>query len=83
MMDILEKHDQVPTALEYLQSVPHTGNGTMILLDKTGDMAVFEIAHTKQQVIKSPEWYSDQHESLYQPGVNRQLGRSQFTGITG
>jgi hypothetical protein len=52
MMDILEKHDQVPTALEYLHNVPHTGNGTMVLLDKAGDMAVFEIAHSKQQVIK-------------------------------
>jgi hypothetical protein len=52
MMDILENHDTVPAALSYLHSVPHTGNGTMILLDKTGDMAVFEIAHSKQMVVK-------------------------------
>jgi hypothetical protein len=52
MMDILEKYDNVSSALDYLQSVPHTGNGTLIILDKSGDMAVFEIAHKTQAIIR-------------------------------
>jgi hypothetical protein len=52
MMDVLEQYDQVSSALDYLQTVPHTGDGTLILLDKTGDMAVFEISHKTQGIIK-------------------------------
>jgi hypothetical protein len=52
MMDVLEQHNNVSSALDYLQSLPHTGNGTLIILDKSGDMAVFEIAHKTQAIIR-------------------------------
>jgi hypothetical protein len=52
MMDILELHDSVPSAIDFLQSMPHTGNGTIIMLDNNGEIAAFEIAHSIQRVIK-------------------------------
>jgi hypothetical protein len=52
MMTILEEHGSVSSAVDFLLSVPHTGNGTLILLDKTGDMAVFEITHHTQAIIQ-------------------------------
>ncbi len=46
MMDILENYDSVQAALEYLQSVKHSGNGNILLLDARGDMAVFETGYS-------------------------------------
>jgi isopenicillin-N N-acyltransferase like protein len=50
MMNILEKFDTVQDAIQYFHTVPHTGDGTVILVDASGDMAVFEIAHSVQAV---------------------------------
>jgi isopenicillin-N N-acyltransferase-like protein len=46
MMEILERHDRVQAALDYLYTARHVGNGTLALLDAAGDMAVFETGHT-------------------------------------
>jgi isopenicillin-N N-acyltransferase like protein len=54
MMDILEKFDRVQDAAIYIHTVPHTGDGTAIIADAQGDMAVFEIAHSIQ-AIRIPE----------------------------
>lgn len=42
MMEILEHHDTVHSAVDYLRSVNHAGNGTLLLLDANGEAAVFE-----------------------------------------
>ncbi len=45
MMEILEHHNNVASALDYLRQVPHLGDGTLVLLDLAGEMAVFETGH--------------------------------------
>lgn len=54
MMELLEYHSHVASALDYLRQVPHMGDGTLTLIDQTGDMAVFEASHTTHS-IKAPE----------------------------
>jgi len=46
MMDVLENCASVQSALEYLQSVSHSGNGNIMLLDSSGDMAVLETGYS-------------------------------------
>jgi isopenicillin-N N-acyltransferase like protein len=50
MMNLLEKFESVQDAIGYFHTVPHTGDGTVIIVDAQGDMAVFEIAHSVQAV---------------------------------
>jgi len=50
MMDILERFSRVDEAVAYLHTRPHFGDGNVILADAEGDLAVFEIAHTRQAV---------------------------------
>ena len=45
MMHILEDHDTVHSAFDYLQSVPRLGRNNLILADGTGHVAVFELGH--------------------------------------
>ena len=45
MMHLLEEHDCVPSALDYLRSVPRMGRNNLILADARGHLAVFEIGH--------------------------------------
>ena len=45
MMHILEAHDSVSSALDYLRSVPRQGRNNLILGDAQGHLAVFEIGH--------------------------------------
>ena len=51
MMAVLEQHNSVRAALDYLRQVPHIGDGTLVLIDVTGGMAVFEAGHSVQGVI--------------------------------
>lgn len=57
MMHLLEQCDRVSQALDYMKSVPHFGDGTVVLADMEGDMAVFELAHSVQAVRRSFEGY--------------------------
>jgi predicted choloylglycine hydrolase len=50
MMHLLEQCSRVSEAMGYLATVPHFGDGTVILADAQGDMAVFELAHSVQAV---------------------------------
>ncbi len=50
MMDLLEKFERVDEAIDYFHTIPHTGDGTVTVVDAQGDMAVFEIAHSIQAV---------------------------------
>ena len=45
MMHLLEDHDHVSSALDYLRSVPRMGRNNLILADASGHLAVFEIGH--------------------------------------
>lgn len=56
-MELLEHHATVSSALDYLWDVPHLGDGTLVLADATGDMAVFETGHTRCGVIRSEEGF--------------------------
>ncbi len=47
MMELLEHFKDVRSGLEYLLQVSHMGNGTLILLDETGDLVVVETGHTQ------------------------------------
>ncbi len=42
MMEILQTHNQVSSALDYLRSVPRLGRNNLILADDEGHLAVFE-----------------------------------------
>jgi predicted choloylglycine hydrolase len=55
MMDLLETCADVPAAMRHLPTVPHMGNGTLTLADAQGNLAVFEIAHLAQAVIRPDE----------------------------
>jgi predicted choloylglycine hydrolase len=52
MMDILEHHSDVASALDYLRQVPHIGDGTLTLVDRAGEMAVFESGHAAHGTIR-------------------------------
>lgn len=56
-MELLEHHDTVRSALDYLRTVPHLGDGTLVLADATGDMAVFETGHTHYGVVRSEDGF--------------------------
>lgn len=45
MMHILEAHDSVSSAVDYLRSAPRLGRNSLILADARGHLAVFEIGH--------------------------------------
>ena len=44
-MHILEAHDSVSSAVDYLRSVPRLGRNNLVLADARGHLAVFEIGH--------------------------------------
>jgi len=45
MMHILEAHDSVSSAVDYLRSAPRLGRNNLVLADARGHLAVFEIGH--------------------------------------
>lgn len=57
MMQILEHHSHVASALDYLGQVPHIGDGTLTLIDMTGHMAVFETGHTACGIVRPEQGF--------------------------
>ncbi|HSJ55476.1 MAG TPA: C45 family peptidase [Anaerolineae bacterium] len=45
MMHVLERHDSVSSAVDYLRAVPRMGRHNLLLADARGSLAVFEIGH--------------------------------------
>lgn len=45
MMHILERHDAVSSAVDYLRAVPRLGRHNLLLADARGFLAAFEIGH--------------------------------------
>ncbi len=56
-MDILQNLATVKEAIDYLPTRPHFGDGTLTLIDVSGEMATFEIAHSAQAVRLSNEGF--------------------------
>lgn len=88
MMDILEHYEQVETALEYILSVRHTGNGTIVLVDTSGGMGVVETGY-EVQVVRHPEnsfVVSTNHfvsPDLENKVVERSAGKAQYENSLG
>jgi isopenicillin-N N-acyltransferase-like protein len=53
MMHILEAHDSVSSAVDYLRSVPRLGRNNLILADVRNHLAVFEIGHRSYGLFKT------------------------------
>lgn len=53
MMHILEEHDTVRSALDYLRSVPRMGRNNLILADAGGDLAVVEMGYYRFAVVEA------------------------------
>lgn len=53
MMDLLERHADVESGLEYLLGLRHIGDGTLVLADAAGRMAVLEGGHSSFGVARS------------------------------
>lgn len=53
MMHVLEEHNTVTSALEYLRSAPRLGRNNLILADATGHLAIFECGHAQYGVMES------------------------------
>jgi len=53
MMHILEAHDSVSSAVDYLRSVPRLGRNNLVLADARGHLAVFEIGHRSYGVFET------------------------------
>lgn len=53
MMDLLEQHASVASALEHLVRIPQMGGGNLVLADAGGEMAVFECGHSFGGVVSS------------------------------
>lgn len=52
MMEILENHSRIDAALEFIQSIKHAGNGTIVLADAAGDMVVVETGFANLGIIQ-------------------------------
>ena len=50
-MHVLEEHDTVHSALDYLQSVPRLGRNNLLLADANGDIALFEMGYRSSSVL--------------------------------
>ncbi len=57
MMELLEHHASVASALDYLGQVPHIGDGTLVLIDQADDMAVFEAGYSVHGIVRPQEGF--------------------------
>jgi hypothetical protein len=55
MMHLLEEHDSVSSAVDYLRSVPRLGRNNLILADAQGHLAVFEIGHRRYGLFETQD----------------------------
>ncbi|MBN1660172.1 MAG: hypothetical protein JXA93_17360 [Anaerolineae bacterium] len=87
MMHVLEGHDTVATALDYLRAAPRLGRNNLLLADATGHLAVFEGGHSRYGLLESHDgvlvntnhFVTDEMRDCYAPvesrGRERSLGR--------
>jgi len=55
MMHILEEHDTVRSALDYLNSVPRMGRNNLILADAGGGLAVVELGYHNLAIVEAQD----------------------------
>ena len=55
MMHLLEEHDTVRSALDYLSSVPKMGRNNLILADVGGDLAIVELGYHHFAILEAPK----------------------------
>jgi len=55
MMQLLEAHDSVPSALDYLRATPRLGRNNLILADGQGRLAVFESGNRRYGLFESSD----------------------------
>ncbi len=55
MMHILEEHDNVRSALEYLHRAKRMGGSNLVLADAQGDLAVFEVGYRNYGLIEADD----------------------------
>ncbi len=55
MMQVLEAHGSVSSAVDYLRSVPRLGRNNLILADAEGHLAVFEIGHHRHGLFEAED----------------------------
>jgi isopenicillin-N N-acyltransferase-like protein len=90
MMHILEEHERVSSALDYLRAVPRLGRNNLILADPSGHLAVFEGGHTRYglfekhdgALVNTNHFVSDEMRTFFvevdpPPARRRSLGRYQ------
>ena len=53
MMELLENFPTVPSAVDYLTSVPRLGRNNLILADAQGEVAVFESGHRSSALFRT------------------------------
>jgi predicted choloylglycine hydrolase len=57
MMQLLEAHDSVASAVDYLRAVPRLGRNNLILADARGHLSVFESGHRSHGLVSPVEGY--------------------------
>jgi len=55
MMHILEEHESVRSALEYLRGARRMGGSNLILADAQGDLAVFEVGYRNHGIVEAKD----------------------------
>jgi isopenicillin-N N-acyltransferase like protein len=87
MMHVLEGHDTVASALDYLRAAPRLGRNNLILADAKGHLAVLEGGHSRYGVferhsgtlVNTNHFVSDQMRDHY-AGVDPPQARGRSTG---
>ena len=69
MMHVLEGCRSVEEAVDYLNCVRHVGDGTLVLADAGGDIAVFETGHHRSGLIRSDEGFVVSSNHFRSPGL--------------
>lgn len=76
MMELLEHHDSVASALGYLRRVPQMGGGNLILADAQGKMAAFESGHRHSGAVYARGHYVAATNHFITPALRgHRLGR--------
>jgi hypothetical protein len=55
MMHMLEAHDNVSSAVDYVRSVPRLGRNNLIMADAQGHLAVFEMGHESCELFETDD----------------------------
>ena len=72
IMHILEEHDTVRSALDYLSSVPRMGRNNLILADVGGSLAVVELRYHHLAVVEARNGIAV-NTNHFQPEPEREL----------